>query len=77
MARGAPGPAGVRRNGAHDTRFDDRSGAPRYMQLASVLKHEIASGKWPIGNRASKLKSPNWTSKLRNSVNGPALSARA
>jgi GntR family transcriptional regulator len=35
----------------HDTRFDDRSGAPRYMQLASVLKHEIASGKWPVGRQ--------------------------
>jgi GntR family transcriptional regulator len=34
-----------------DTQFDDKSGAPRYMQLASVLKHEIASGKWPVGHR--------------------------
>jgi GntR family transcriptional regulator len=34
-----------------DTRFDDKSGAPRYMQLASVLKHEIASGKWPVGRQ--------------------------
>ncbi|MGZ5178348.1 MAG: GntR family transcriptional regulator [Burkholderiales bacterium] len=34
-----------------DTRFDDKSGAPRYMQLASVLRHEIASGKWPVGHQ--------------------------
>lgn len=32
-------------------RFDERSGAPRYMQLASVLRHEIASGKWPVGEQ--------------------------
>src|SRR5205085_11970894 len=35
----------------HDTRFDDKSGAPRYMQLASVLKHEITNGKWPVGRQ--------------------------
>jgi len=38
-------------NARTDTRFDDRSGAPRYMQLASVLKHEITSGKWPVGRQ--------------------------
>jgi GntR family transcriptional regulator len=51
MARRASSLASVPRNGAHDTRFDDKSGAPRYMQLASVLKHEIASGKWPVGKQ--------------------------
>lgn len=34
-----------------DTHFDEKSGAPRYMQLASVLKHEITSGKWPLGRQ--------------------------
>jgi GntR family transcriptional regulator len=34
-----------------DTRFDDKSGATRYMQLASVLKHEITGGKWPVGRQ--------------------------
>src|SRR6185369_17181560 len=33
------------------TLFDDKNGTPRYMQLASVLRHEIASGKWPVGQR--------------------------
>ena len=52
MARGAAGHAKAPRHIARaDTRFDDRSGATRYMQLASVLKHEIASGKWPVGRQ--------------------------
>jgi GntR family transcriptional regulator len=31
--------------------FAAKSGASRYMQLASVLKHQIASGAWPVGHR--------------------------
>lgn len=31
--------------------FAGQSGASRYMQLASVLKHRIESGEWPIGHR--------------------------
>jgi GntR family transcriptional regulator len=31
--------------------FEGQSGASRYMQLASMLKHRIASGEWPIGHR--------------------------
>jgi GntR family transcriptional regulator len=44
--------AAVRRIGTNGERiFAGQSGASLYMQLASMLKHRIASGEWPIGHR--------------------------
>jgi GntR family transcriptional regulator len=47
-ARSAPVHAG---GAGAESVFEGQSGASRYMQLASMLKHRITSGEWPIGHR--------------------------